>query len=263
MVPMPSRRLLLEVALASIEDARAAANGGADRLELNAALSLGGLTPSLGALLAVKAATSLPVMVMIRPRAAGFAYSAAEFAIMERDAELALAHGADGLVFGILTAEGTVDVPRCRQLLARRGDCPAVFHRAFDVTPDPFQTLEQLIDLGFRRVLTSGQQASALQGADLIAALIDRAADRIEILPGAGITPATVVEVVTRTGCTQVHGSLRETRTDPSVAARPWVAFGTSAGDQSYEGTSAELVADTRRLLDEILPTRHRSRVEE
>src|SRR4051794_21066209 len=140
------QRLLLEIAVASVEDALAAQGGGADRLELNAALALGGLTPSLGALLEVKAAVALPVLVMIRPRPGGFAYSDADFKVMQRDADLALQHGADGIVFGILTAEGHVDADRCRRLVRQTGARAAVFHRAFDVTPDPLAALEQLID---------------------------------------------------------------------------------------------------------------------
>src|SRR5262249_40795474 len=109
-------RVLLEVAVASVEDALAAQGGGADRLEVNAALGLGGLTPSLGTLIEVRAAVARPLLVMVRPRPSGFAYSAADFRVMQRDADLALEHGADGIVFGILTAEGQVDGERCRLL---------------------------------------------------------------------------------------------------------------------------------------------------
>lgn len=248
---------LLEVALSSVDDARSAEQSGADRLELNAALSLGGLTPSLGTLLAVKATTRLPVMVMIRPRAGGFVYSPAEFAVMERDAELAVAHGADGIVFGILTADGTVDVPRCRQLLSRLGTCPAVFHRAFDGTLDPFRALDELIDLGFRRVLTSGQQPTALAGADLIARLREQAADRLEILPGAGVTPASVVELLARTGCTQVHGTFREVRSDPVAVSGQGVSFG------PHEGLNAGLVAEVRRRINRLVPREARETADE
>src|SRR4051812_22644923 len=113
----PTARVLLEVAVASVEDALAAQAGGADRLELNGALALGGLTPSLGTLLEVKAAGGLPVLVMIRPRPGGFAYSEADFRVMQRDADLALRHGADGVVFGVLTPDGRVDADRCRRLV--------------------------------------------------------------------------------------------------------------------------------------------------
>jgi copper homeostasis protein len=157
----PAPRVLLEVAVASVEDALAARSGGADRIEANAALALGGLTPSLGTLVEVKAAVELPAMVMVRPRPGGFAYSQAEFKVMQRDVDLALQYKADGIVFGILNDEGRVDTDRCRHLVRQVSDRVAVFHRAFDVTPDPFEALEQLFDLGFRRVMTSGQEATA------------------------------------------------------------------------------------------------------
>lgn len=246
------RRVLLEVPIASVEDARAAQEGGANRLELNAALPLGGLTPSLGTLIEVKTAVTLPVFVMIRPRPGGFAYSQADFQVMQRDAELALQHGADGIVFGILTEDGQVDVARCRRLLQQIGNRPAVFHRAFDVISDPYLALEQLIDLGFGRVMTSGQEQAAYNGVKQIADLIVRAAGRIEILPAGGITRFTVADVLARSGCDQVHASLRHQREDRSVLARPHVSFGGSTrfSEDRYEATSADAVADLRRRLD-------------
>ncbi len=251
MTLLPGRRVLLEVPVASVEDALAAQEGGADRLELNAALALGGLTPSLGTLLEVKAAVTLPLFVMIRPRPGGFAYSEADVRVMQRDADLALEHGAAGIVFGILTADGRVDNERCRRLLRQAGERPAVFHRAFDVTPDPFAALEQLIDLGFRRVMTSGQEETAYNGTARIAELIRRSAGRIEVLPAGGINRFTVADVVARTGCDQVHASLRTLRPDPSVAARPEVSFGGAVKlpEDRYTTTSAEAVAELRGLL--------------
>ncbi len=245
------RGMLLEVPVGSAEDALAAREGGADRLELNAALALGGLTPSLGTLLEVKGAVALPVLVMVRPRPGGFAYSEADFRVMQRDTDLALHHGADGVVFGILTVEGRVDGERCRRLVRQAGDRGAVFHRAFDVTPDPLAALEELIDLGFRRVMTSGQQETAYNGAGLIAQLITRAAGRIEVLPAGGINRFTVADVVARTGCDQVHASLRARQEDRSVGARPQVSFGGTVRlpEQWYDATSSRAVAELRASL--------------
>lgn len=248
-----SARILLEIAIGSVEDALAARDGGADRLELNAALALGGLTPSLATLIEVKRTVSLPVIVMIRPRPGGFCYSEAEFRVMRNDIALSLAHGPDGFAFGVLTEEGRIDVPRCQELIHECGNRPVVFHRAFDVTPDPFAALEQLIDLGVRRVLTSGQEASAYNGTVLLAELIRRAAGRIEVLPAAGINRFTVADLVSRTGCDQVHASLRGSRIDRSTAARPHVSFGgiAAGGEERYDATDASAVADLRRRLDE------------
>ena len=247
--------VLLEVCIASVDDAVMAAQGGADRLELNAALALGGLTPSLGTLLEIKKRIALPVFAMVRPRPGGFCYSEADFAVMVRDVGLLLQYGADGIVFGILHEDGTVDAPRCAKILKHLGATPAVFHRAFDVTPDPFAALEQLIGLGFKRVLTSGQQESAYNGTALIAELIRQSSGRIEILPASGINRFTVADVVARTGCTQVHASLRTRLPDRSTSARPQISFGGPAKppEDSFDATSLPAVAELRKLLKDKL----------
>jgi copper homeostasis protein len=248
---MKGKRVLLEVCIASVEDAQAAAAAGADRLELNSALDLGGLTPSLGCLLEVRQAVRLPILVMIRPRSGGFAYSPAEFRVLQRDLDLALEHGADGVVVGVLNADGSIDRSRSRELVRRTGDREVVFHRAFDVTPDPFVALEQLIDLGFTRIMTSGQEASAHAGRERIAALIQRAAGRIQVLPAGGINRLTVAEVIATTGCDQVHASLRKRCPDTSTAARPQVQLSTTArlSDDEYPATDGAAVAELVGLL--------------
>ncbi len=202
-----SQRMIVEVCVESVAAAVEATAGGADRLELNYALALDGLTPSTGLFAQVHAATDLPIVVMIRPRAYGFVYSVPEFATMLADIDAFVDAGADGFAIGILTEEGEVDVPRLQQAVAHMQDIPCVFHRAFDVTPDPYQALETLIDCGVKRVLTSGQAPSALSGATVLQKLVTQADGRIEILPGAGITPDKVTKLVVQTGCTQVHGS--------------------------------------------------------
>jgi copper homeostasis protein len=222
----PAReRLLLEVAIGSVEDALAAETGGADRLELNAALSLGGLSPSLGTLTEVKRATRLPVFVMVRPRPGAFCYKPAEYRVLLRDLELFLEHGADGVVFGILNEDATVDRERCRDVVRLAGDHPVVFHRAFDLTPDAGLALEALIDLGVCRVMTSGQRPTALAGAPKIAGLIQQSAGRIEILPAGGINSHNVLDLLEQTSCTQVHAGLRGTARDASALARPEIDF--------------------------------------
>jgi copper homeostasis protein len=243
--------ILLEICCGSAGDAIEAAAGGADRVELCSALFLGGLTPSLGSLLEVKQRTQIPVIAMNRPRQAGFCYSPTEFAVMERDAELLLEHGADGIVFGVLNADGTIDVKRTLNLRERIGARQAVFHRAFDVTPDPFRALEELIDLGIRRVLTSGQKNAALEGAKLIKQLLERAEGRIEVLPGAGITVDNVRHLVDRTGCTQVHLTAFAERQDPSTLSNAGIYFGAPNGpeESKYELTDREYV---RRMKAEL-----------
>ncbi len=245
------RAIKLEICTASVEDCVRAERGGANRVELNCALMLGGLTPSLGSLRESRAAVKLPIIAMIRPRPAGFCYTRAEFAVMQRDAEAALGEKADGIAFGILTAGGALDLPRCRQMMKLAAGRQAVFHRAFDVVRDPLKTLEQLIDLGVTRVMTSGQEASAYNGAANIAEYIRRAAGRIEILPAGGINRFTVADVIKRTGCDQVHASLSTSSKDRSAAARPQVAFGGTVkqSEEEFTVTDAEAVRRLRGAL--------------
>jgi copper homeostasis protein len=199
--------VLIEAAVESLAAAQAAYAGGADRLELNSALKLDGLTPSLAMLTTVKEAVPLPVIAMLRPRAGNFIYDDAELLRMQKDAEALMYHGAHGLAFGFLTADGAIDQRRTRELVQQVHPKMSVFHRAFDLTADPFAALETLIDLGVTRILTSGQQPSAFGGAELIRSLIERSAGRIEILPGAGILPENAAILIARTGATQIHGS--------------------------------------------------------
>jgi copper homeostasis protein len=251
-----TRHVLLEVIATSLDDARAAAAGGADRFELCAALALGGLSPSLGLLDAVKRdVPRIPVMFMLRPREAGMAYADADLSVIERDAELALEHGADGLVFGVLTEQGDVNPDACERVLRIARQRPAaqtVFHRAFDVVAEPARALEQLIDLGFTRVLTSGRASRATDGLDEIRRTIDRAAGRIEVLPGGGIDAGNAARVVEVTGADQVHFSATCARVDPSTKANPLVRFGATepADERTYRATSADAVRAVRQVLD-------------
>lgn len=222
--------MLLEVIATSSEDCATAEWAGADRIELCAALEVGGLTPSAGLLAMARTATRLPLMAMVRPRSGGFCYSPGEFAAMRRDAEHALAAGVDGLVFGFLHSGGAIDGARTAEFVRLAAGKETVFHRAFDVTPEPATALEQLIDAGVTRVLTSGQAATALHGAELIRRLLEQANGRIQILPGSGITPANVAELVLRTGAVQVHASCSGWAVDDSSQARPELHFGPGDG---------------------------------
>jgi copper homeostasis protein len=246
-----TQRILVEVAIASVDDAHTARDGGADRLELSGALAMGGLTPSLGLLIEVRQTISLPLIVLARPRSGGFAYSSSEFRVLQRDIDLALTNGADGIAFGVLTPAGQIDYQRCTEIVKQIGARTAVFHRAFDVTTDPQIALEQLIDLGVKRVMTSGQEESALRGASRIVALLAQAARRIEVLPACGINPLTVADLIRGTGCDQVHASLREERIDRSTAGRPQVRFGRAAlpPEDRYDATSPDAVRQLRTIL--------------
>jgi len=221
---VPSK-ILIEVCCGSVDDAVEAERGGADRVELNSAVFLGGLTPSLGSIIEAKKKLDIPVMVMIRPRAGGFCYTQSEMEVMLRDAKLAVEHGADGLVFGILTSDGSVDTERCNRIIELAQGRQSVFHRAFDVTPDPLKALDQLIDIGLSRVLTSGQEKTAPEGIELIKNLIAHAGDRIEILPGSGLRPQNIRSFVEQTKAKQVHFSAFGQKLDPSMQHRPHITF--------------------------------------
>lgn len=210
-IPLETNPIIIEACVASVESALEAANGGADRLELNCALELDGLTPSPGLYNEIQATVSLPVIVMIRPRSFGFVYSDAEFRAIQDDIDLLLGLGADGIAIGILNTDLTVDTHRMLEICEQVGDSELVFHRAFDVTPNTGIALEQLIDCGVNRVLTSGQAPTAPAGVAQIAKLVEQAKGRIEILPGSGINARNAAVLVHQTGCTQIHGTFRNT----------------------------------------------------
>lgn len=237
-------KILLEICCGSIDDAIQSEAGGADRVELCSALFLGGLTPSIGTIQEAKRRLKIPVMVMVRPRGGGFCYSGAEFATMERDTQAAVDAGADGVVFGALKENGRIDKRRTARIRRIIGKRQAVFHRAFDVTPDPIKALDQLIDLGITRVLTSGQKDSAPEGAELIAKLVTRAGKRIEILPGGGIRPYNLNDIVRRTRCRQIHMTAWAKVQDRSTHTRRDVTFGGALhpSEDLYEVTDARLV---------------------
>lgn len=227
-----------------MSSALAAADGGADRLELNSALELDGLTPSPGLYKEIQAAVSMPVIVMIRPRNYGFVYSETEFRIMQEDIDLLMALGADGIAIGILNQDLTVDTHRVLEIREQIGDSELVFHRAFDVTPNAGIALEQLIDCGVDRVLTSGQAPTAPAGVAQIARLVEQAKGRIEILPGSGINARNAAVLVHQTGCTQIHGTFRNTG----------IPAPTASGLDRLRvppppGTDAEVVAAVRQAL--------------
>lgn len=262
----PFDRRTLEIAVESVSEAVAARNAGANRLELCAALDVGGLTPSISMLGEVVRAAGIPVLAMIRPRPGGFVYSPVELAVMRADSSAALAAGACGVVFGALRPDFTLDVDACRALAEHAraahggGAIQLVFHRAFDLLPDPFSALEQLVELGVTRILTSGgQPSSATRDArERLTKLITLAAGRIEILPAGGVRAENVAELVRAAGCTQIHAACRAARVDPSLpAAAPLAAAFTSpAAPGSIGGMDADAVASLRRALDELRESR-------
>jgi copper homeostasis protein len=205
-----------EVCTASPDGVLAALGAGADRVELCASLDAGGITPSAGLIqwAVATAAGRLAVHVLVRPRPGGFAYTDAETGIMLADIAAAKAAGADGIVLGALTAAGGIDVDRCARLVAAARPASVTFHRAFDETADPVSAFGDVASLGVDRLLTSGAAPTALDGADLIAALVRRSGGRrpggpLTILAGAGVTEDNAAEIVRRTGVRDLHFSAR------------------------------------------------------
>jgi copper homeostasis protein len=244
-------RILVEVCIGSVADLERAVAAGADRVELCGALELGGLTPSFGLAESVLATSPVPVVVMLRPRAGGFHYDGHEFDAMQRDVERFLNLGASGIVFGILDQHGRVDSLRCRKLVQTAGAAQTVFHRAFDCVRDQRAALDALIDIGMTRVLTSGSKPTAMEGAAAIGELISHAGALIEMIPGGGINPGNVVQIVRATGCNQVHVGAAMQLDDASIPE----AAGIELIDQrfthgaAHRGVSGETVAHTLAVL--------------
>ena len=204
------RKCLLEISVESLEAATAAERGGADRIELCGNLSVGGVTPDTEILRTVRAQIHIPIFSMIRPRAGDFVYSDAEFSQMRRSISDAKESGMDGIVLGALTKGRRVDVERTRELVEFARPLPVTYHRAFDEAIDP-QALEDVIETGAKRILTSGGAKSALEGAAVLSELIEAARERIAIVPGAGISAANIAEVARRTKAREFHSGLSAT----------------------------------------------------
>jgi copper homeostasis protein len=201
--------MILEIAANSVASALAAQEGGAGRVELCTALELGGLTPSAAQIELARERLTIPLYVLIRPRAGDFLYNDLECETMLRDIEACDAAGCDGVVLGVLDADGHVDMPRSRSLMSAAGNMGVTFHRAFDLTRDPLLSLSDLIELGCERVLTSGTQASALEGAELIRQLVELSAGRISVMPGAGVDARNIGKLWEITGASEFHASAK------------------------------------------------------
>ena len=198
-------RPLIEICLEDVKSVLAAQEGGADRVELCSDLFEGGLTPSIGTVLTAKKLAQIPINCMIRPRGGDFCYSDLEFQTMLEDVQAFKKAGVNGIVFGILTPEGDVDMERSRRIIELARPLSVTFHRAFDMTRDPYNALEDLISLGVDRVLTSGQEASVTEGADLLADLVKKAGDHIIVMPGCGINERNFSKIRDRIKAKEYH----------------------------------------------------------
>ncbi len=208
--------VLAEVCIESAADARAAAAAGADRVELCGELSVGGVTPPLEALRQARATAGLPVAAMLRPRGGDFVYGKAEIVEMERSAPALRQAGAEAVVFGALRPDGRLDLPALERLVAASQGMELVFHRAFDELVDRAEALEELIRLGFRRVLSSGGEPEVVAGIPELRRLVGLAGDRIQIMPGGGVRAGNLARVVAETGACQIHFSGKRAYGEPT-----------------------------------------------
>lgn len=244
---------VLEICCGSYEDALAAYRAGAKRIELNSALHLGGLTPTLGTLRLVKQNTNLKVIAMVRPRGAGFCYSEADFETMKADAQILMENGADGIAFGCLGENGNIHIEQTKEIISiiKKYHGEVVFHRAFDCVKNPFESMEKLIAMGVDRVLTSGLKAKAMDGIELIGKLQEVYGDRIEILAGSGINATNALEIMEKTGISQVHSSCKGWVEDPTTTGEE-VSYSYAEGihKNDYDVVDEEMVRKFLKTLD-------------
>lgn len=239
-----------EICANSAESCVAAQAGGAHRVELCASMPEGGTTPSFGEIRLARKLIDIRLHVIIRPRGGDFLYTPLELDIMEEDIHMARQAGADGVVFGCLTPEGDLDMPAMRRLMKISEGMSVTFHRAFDYVRSPEQVLEHLIDLGVNRVLTSGQQPTAMQGASLLAKLVRQAAGRIVIMPGCGVNEWNIAELAACTGASEFHFSARELKESKMLLRNPALSMGSSDQDEyAHPVTTAERVRHTIQAL--------------
>lgn len=236
---------IIEICCGSYEDALNAYHGGAKRIELNSALHLGGLTPTLASLKLTKKNTDLKVITMVRPRGAGFYYNDIEFEVMKEDARCLLENKADGIAFGCLNQDGTINEKQTKEMIAiiKEYHGEAVFHRAFDCADDPYASIELLIDLGIDRVLTSGLKPKAMDGKELIKDLQIKYGSQIEILAGSGMNASNAKKMMDDTGIYQVHSSCKDWVNDPTTKTHEVsYAYAPYPHENDYDVVSKELV---------------------
>ena len=238
-----------EICANSVASCIAAQEGGADRVELCAGIPEGGTTPSYGMIRIARERISIGLNVIIRPRGGDFLYTEEEISQMKLDIVTAKELGADGLVFGCLTPDGSVDMKVMSELMTLAGDTPVTFHRAFDHTSDPFKAMEDIISLGCCRILTSGCRPTAYEGAQNIAELVRRASGRISIMPGCGIREENIREISEITGAEEFHFSAREAIDSNMRFRNPLVVMGYEEDPYERSVTTARKVAATIQRL--------------
>jgi len=223
-------KYIIEIATSDFATTKTAVEGGADRIELCANLAEGGTTPSYGHIRQCREAFDTLIYAIIRPRGGDFLFTEEEFSMMLQDVKLCKEVGCDGVVIGLLNADGTIDLKRTSKLVDAVYPLGVTFHRAFDRCSNPFEAMEQLIQIGCERILTSGQKPSAPDAVELIEQLYREADDRIIIMPGSGVRKENIKMLAEKTGCTEFHSSLRSKRKSSMEFIHP--AF--AGAEESY-----------------------------
>lgn len=232
----------MEVCANSLQSAIEAQNGGAIRVELCDNLPEGGTTPSYAQIALAINTLNIKVYPIIRPRGGDFLYSDLEFQLMKEDIKICKSLNCHGVVIGILTADGSVDRQRCKELIDLALPMGVTFHRAFDMTNDLEKALEDIIEIGCERILTSGAESTAIKGAEKIGALIKQAKGRISIMPGAGINTTNIKELINVTGAEEFHASAKFPIKSEMKFRNPKLSMGTSADEFSYDLTDSNTV---------------------
>jgi copper homeostasis protein len=244
----------LEICVDSVQSAVAAELGGAQRVELCSALSEGGLTPSLGLIRAVRSHIGIGVYVIIRPRGGDFLYSEDEFSVMRDDIAQAREAGANGVVLGLLTADGDVDVERTRQLVEEAKPMEVTFHRAIDMARDLDSAFEDVIRTGADRVLTSGGAKSATLGSERLARMVRAAGSRIGVMVGGNVRAANVQQIASATGAREFHASLRTAVSSPVKYRSSTLHLGNAGNDEYARYVVSERdVRHLRQAMDSVL----------
>lgn len=243
-----SSRYLLEIACNSAMSAVAAQQGGANRVELFENLEQGGTTPSSGSIAVARDYLQIPLFVLIRPRPGDFHYGALEAELMLRDIAHCRQLGCDGVVIGALSADAEIDMPLCRELVSAAGPMDITFHRAFDAARDLPTALEQIADLGIKRILSSGGHASAAEGSAVLASLAEQAGSRLGLMAGAGLSAQNIAEVALKTGCVQLHASAKGRQRSAMRYQNPRL----QGLDNDWIQTESSAVAALRGALDQL-----------
>lgn len=249
-----NKKFLLECATDSVESALAAAAGGADRLELCANLIIGGTTPTLALYDEVRSHSDIPLYILIRPRFGDFLYSDYEANVICREIEMFEKAGAEGVVIGSLNKDGYLNMEHMKRFMDCAKDMSVTLHRAFDMSADPFATLEQAKELGVQTILTSGQAPSSLEGIDLYEKLMEKAAGEITILAGGGIKASTIEKLLQKTSLTAFHMSGKIVKESEMEYRNPTVSMGLPGiSEYNIWLTDEKNVREARSVLDEAV----------